>query len=279
MVWFLYTGGKLELNEKISCVMVTAGRPHLIERSLDCYIRQTYPHKELVVLTQGSPETNAVIRSIIQRKNRPDIKLHEAPQSLSLGGMRNLSIELTHGSVICQWDDDDLSHSSRLWRQYRSLRGDDTIATAYQEHLKWFEDTDEIYWVDWSIETEEDRRYLHGTAMFRKKAFTDCHNLLYPEYGNQSQKEEDWNAIQKLLKHGKMKGIREGCQYIYTFHGNNIYWRDHHALVLQKRVYTSEEVLLRRDFITEHLRDCGVNRPVKICAISGPVFEYQPCTI
>ena len=266
----------MENYPKISCVMVTTGRIEKVRRSIECYRRQTYPMKELVILSQGNDEVNRNLSDYIRLLQLPDISFITAPETLSLGGMRNTCIELTQGQVICQWDDDDLYHPFRLMRQYNALVGDGVIASIFQEHLEWFEDTDEIYWIDWSIEEVEDRRYLHGTAMYWKDTFCAAGNLLYPEYGLQSGREEDWNAVQWMLTRGRIAGVRDGYQYIYTYHGNNIYWRAHHELVLQKRVYTKDELLARRPLLERSLRECGVDRPVKICAIDGPVFEYVP---
>lgn len=252
---------------KISCVMVTVGRPDKIRRSIQCYRRQLYPNKELVILSQADDCVNKELCKLAVE----DIHFFTAPKTLSLGGMRNLSVELTQGEIICLWDDDDLSHPFRLARQFNAL-ADGVSASAYQEHLKWFEDTDEIYWVDWSIEVGEDRRYLHGTSMYRKEIFCKCGNMLYPEV----DREEDWNAVQNILKLGNMAGIREGYQYIYTYHGDNVYWRAHHELVLKKRVYTKEELLDRRSLIELALIECGVDRCVKVCSTNGVAFEYSP---
>ena len=266
----------MEVYPKISCVMVTNGRPEHVRRSVACYLRQTYPVRELVVVSQGTPAVNEELRAYLTSLARPDISFFQAPTELSLGGMRNLSVELTQGQVICQWDDDDLSHPLRLARQYNALMSDGVVCAAYQQHMKWFEDTNEMYWIDWSVEQGEDRRYLHGTAMFYKDTFCRLGNMMYPDFGPQSAREEDWNAVQKMLKRGSIAGIVDGYQYIYTYHGNNIYWRSHHELVLQKRVYSKAELLERRGSLTQALRDCGVDRPVKLCALDGPAFEFRP---
>jgi glycosyltransferase involved in cell wall biosynthesis len=255
--------------------MVTTGRFDKIRRSVRCYLKQIYPNKELIIVSQGTNDVNRNIRDYVTLLGN-NIYFHTAPPRLSLGGMRNLSLELTHGEIICQWDDDDLSHPLRLARQFGALVSDGIVASAYQEHFKWFEDTGEMYWVDWSIETGEDRRYLHGTSMFRKQLFHTCGNLLYPDTGTQSNKEEDWNAVKKILQIGGIAPVRDGYQYIYTYHGNNVYWRAHHELVLRKRVYTTEELLERKPIIESALRECGVDKKIKMCSINGVAFEYEP---
>jgi glycosyltransferase involved in cell wall biosynthesis len=277
MGWLLYVKVKtVETYPKISCVMVTAGRPDKIRRSIRCYLRQIYPDKELIILSQGKENINKELSNYVKSLELSDIYFFTAPENLSLGGMRNLGVELTHGDIICQWDDDDLSHPFRLAKQFNALSADGVLVSAYQEHLKWFEDTNEIYWIDWSVEVGEDRRYLHGTSMYRKETFCDCGNMLYPEVGPQSGREEDWNAIKKILGKGRIAGIREGYHYIYTYHGDNIYWRSHHELVLRKRVYTKDELLARKLVIELALRECGVDRQVRVCSNDGVAFEFSP---
>lgn len=260
---------------KISCLMVTLGRPAMVHRSTACYLKQTYPNRELVILSQGGPEPNEEIRSYVSSLGRSDIHFITAPAALTLGAMRNLSIELSTGSYICQWDDDDFHHPLRLSTQYGNLLQDGVVAALYMEHLKFFETTGEIYWIDWSVEVGEDRRYLPGTVMFPKIVFHKFKNLLYPESGRQSNREEDWSALQKFCSLGRIAPIRAGYQYIYSFHGDNTYWLEHHQHVLKKRVYSTQDLLERKGSIESALTACGVGRCV-IRSLSEVAFIYEP---
>lgn len=266
----------MEAYPKISCVMVTAGRLDKIKRSIRCYLRQTYANRELVILSQGDEVANKQIAEYVYSLHDDSVHFHTAHPRLSLGCMRNLSVSISQGDIICLWDDDDLYHPFRIAKQYNALIGEDVQASAYQQHLKWFEDTDEIYWIDWSVEEGEDRRYLHGTSMYRKSVFHNYNSMLYPERGPQSDREEDWNAVKKILMLGRIAGVQEGNHYIYTYHGNNIYHRAHHELVLQKRVYTHDELCSLQSVIERSLKDCGVDRPVKVCSLTGVAFEFYP---
>ena len=260
---------------KISCLMVTTGRTEMIRRSTECFLKQTYPHKELIVLSQGNNIVNDKIANYFESLNRKNIQFIRAPECLSLGAMRNLSIELSTGTVLAQWDDDDFHHPLRLTTQYSALNQQGVVASLYMEHLKFFETTGEIYWIDWSLEIGEDRRYLPGTAMFPKSVFYRFDNLLYPESGRQSSREEDWNVLQKFCSLGKIAPVRAGYQYIYTFHGNNTYWLEHHKYVLKKRVYDEKNLLGHKKLIINSLELCNTG-PANVCSLNGPVFAYEP---
>lgn len=259
----------------ISCVMVTKGRYELIKKSVYCYTQQTYKNKELIVLSQGDAATNNLIETYIQGLGRSDIQFLVASPKLTLGAMRNLSIELTTGSVVCQWDDDDLYHPLRLVTQYHALLDSGVSASLYSEHLKYFKNTGEIYWIDWSGEKKEFERFLCGTVMFDKKYFYMNHNMLYPESGNRSGKEEDLDVLQKLLRCGRIAPIKEGYQYIYVYHGDNVYWLEHHKLVLDKKILSQSELLNRKDLLTQTFEAVRITEPVVVRSLIEPAFEYR----
>ena len=98
----------------ISCLMVTLSTPHRIDyakRSIDAYCRQTHADRELVVVVdRAAPDGGHALSAHIRSLGRDDIRIAVASVPLRLGGLRNLSIDIARGDVLCQWDDDDLSH-------------------------------------------------------------------------------------------------------------------------------------------------------------------------
>lgn len=261
---------------KISCVTVTAGRVELLKKSIYCYTKQTYPNKELVIVSQGNREENRQIAEHLASLKRQDIQYLEAPQTLTLGAMRNLSIEASTGSIICQWDDDDLSHPFRVMEQYHAMLGNNVVASLYNQHLKYYSDTGKLYWIDWTIERPEWRQYLCGTIMFRKDIFYRYESRLYPEKGDQSCKEEDLNVLIRFAKLGKLAGVSKGYQYIYVYHGNNVYGLEHHNHVLRKRVINGRELLDNKDVLIRTFQEVRMDRPIKVSSLDEVVFEWSP---
>ena len=98
----------------VSCVCPTGNRQSLIMMAIDCFLSQTYPNKELIVLDDGVSPTSVPCH--------PSIKYHRhVGPKLTTGAKRNLCNELAAGEVICNWDDDDWSHPSRVSVQVNHL--------------------------------------------------------------------------------------------------------------------------------------------------------------
>lgn len=96
----------------VSCLMVTRGRLFPGRFAVDCFLRQSWAERELVLVCDG-PGTE--IEAYCRQLGDPRIRLvcPAAPVS-SLGELRNLSLEAARGDWICQWDDDDLYHPDRI---------------------------------------------------------------------------------------------------------------------------------------------------------------------
>lgn len=96
----------------VSCLMVTRGNLFPARFALDCFLRQTYVPRELVVVCDapGTP-IEEYCRSLQDARIR--FVYPPAPDQ-RLGELRNLSVQAAHGEWVCQWDDDDLYHRRRL---------------------------------------------------------------------------------------------------------------------------------------------------------------------
>lgn len=102
--------------------MVTANRANLARRAVQCYLQQTYPNKELVIIDDGQEDYAPVLADVPAGELRY-IKLDPAPGQV-LGMLRNRSLEEATGDFMAQWDDDDWYHPERIERQARVLMGD-----------------------------------------------------------------------------------------------------------------------------------------------------------
>lgn len=265
--------------------MVTNGRADMVRNSISCFLSQKYPLKELVILSQGNEDQN---REISELAKHPSVMFVEAPSSLSLGSMRNTSVELAHGTIICQWDDDDLYHSDRLMAQYKKLRSrSSATASLYTQHLKYFKDRKKMYGVDCASGTEDYqqlvsrepfRKYLTGSVMFYKWCFHRYRNLFYPEFGHQSDREEDLNVLQKLMHLGEVVPVEEP-HYIYVFHGNNTYELWHHEMGLhKKKIFTKDELESSQSFLVEMFKNTGIQGPFDVC--TSPIVDFdEPGTV
>jgi Glycosyl transferase family 2 len=102
----------VNLQPRVSCLMVTKNRVHLAKRAIFCFLQQTYVNKELVIIDDSN---NDELQAFIQQFSHPQIAYHRSPShTLSLGELRNISIAKSTGAYLCNWDDDDLSDPLRL---------------------------------------------------------------------------------------------------------------------------------------------------------------------
>ncbi|HVX99739.1 MAG TPA: glycosyltransferase [Pseudorhodoplanes sp.] len=96
----------------ISCLMPTKNRFEQVKLAVHSFRVQTWPNKELVVIDQNH---DGCLAAWLQSLNDPSIRVYRMPGLREpLGMIRNRSIGLAAGGLLCNWDDDDLQHPARL---------------------------------------------------------------------------------------------------------------------------------------------------------------------
>jgi glycosyltransferase involved in cell wall biosynthesis len=116
----------------VSCLMVTANRPGLAARAIHCHAMQTFTDSELVIVDDGDEDYSEVIA----RHGAPGrvryVRLPHNP-SLTLGDLRNISMDAAQGEWLVQWDDDEWYSGDRIETQLDAALRAGTGAAA----LKW----------------------------------------------------------------------------------------------------------------------------------------------
>ena len=89
----------------VSVVLTTRDRPRFLSIALRCYAEQTYPHRELIVVDDGSdyPADEKAIQDLGGRVVR-------AVSGSSIGAKLNAGIEAARGPLCQKMDDDDWYH-------------------------------------------------------------------------------------------------------------------------------------------------------------------------
>lgn len=216
------------MNPKVSCLMVTRGtadRFEMIKRSVHCYLTQTYPNRELVLVPDLPPESDLnALSSYLDSLSRPDIRCVVPPRKLSLGALRNLSVQSAQGSLICQWDDDDIFHSRRLDAQVQALQSDGADAVYLREVFHFFSQTREMFWTDWGLT----KLTCHPATLLAEKGKM----AVYPEVGDESSRGEDTLVLRKLQSAGRTRVLSAPASlYVYVFHGTNTMQYEHHRFL------------------------------------------------
>ena len=92
----------------VSCIMPTYNRRLFVPQAIQYFLRQDYPHKELVIVDDGSDAVADLIPAHAQ------IRYIRLNQRVSLGAKRNIALTHSQGDIIAHWDDDDWYHASYL---------------------------------------------------------------------------------------------------------------------------------------------------------------------
>ncbi len=125
--------GRLPL---ISCLMVTADRFRLARGAVECFRRQTYPNRELVIIDDGVDDG---LQRYVEQLADCQIRLLRLPSAgATLGALRNQAVQQAQGDFVCQWDDDDLYDPARLEIQMKVLLAHRAQACFLSRWIVWW---------------------------------------------------------------------------------------------------------------------------------------------
>lgn len=247
---------------QISCLCVTkAGRLGQFSRSLDCFQRQTHPDRELVVITDDF-EHHRQVQNLT--KGNPLVRHFIITHPTNLGALRNLSMDVAHGDVICQWDDDDYCIPERLAVQLDYLQKSKKLHACFlSEQLHYFERTGEVYWKDWNYNFG----LIPGTLMGLKSVLR---RLRYPTEGEVAVRGEDIKFLELLppWRIGALQGM--GHMHVYSFHGANTWDEEMHRAI--KGAKTRGFLVKRRELIVKSLVAAGLVGPFRVTGSDGLAF-------
>ena len=123
---------------RISCLMPTADRREFLATSIACFLDQTYPWRELVVIDDGDQPIADLVAG------RPGMRYVRLAQRTVLGTKRNIAAEIATGELLAHWDDDDWSHPERLARQVAALH--DSVDVCGLNDMLWWEPSSQRAW-------------------------------------------------------------------------------------------------------------------------------------
>ncbi len=115
----------------VSCVMPTHNRGSFIQAAIDCWLKQTYENRELIILDDGD------MGQCYPVPHHPRIRYEFLEKPEALGRKRNLINGMARGDVICHWDDDDWSAPDRIADQVHRLQETGKPITGYGTLLFW----------------------------------------------------------------------------------------------------------------------------------------------
>jgi glycosyltransferase involved in cell wall biosynthesis len=264
------TGVKLPL---ISCLMTTYDRLSLAKHAIRSFAAQTWPEKELVVVTDGQPRFLHALKRYAAALGLERVRfVHTGPQRLALGALRNITLDAASGDILCQWDDDDYSHPERLRLQAEEIIRNEAGACCFTDHLQLIEEQNTLCWLDWGLDKTmaEGMRLLPGTIMMRRGL-----PVRYPEEGPYARHGEDSVLLAGLLDATTVVPLRgAGYLYLYRYHGRNTFSREHHYQLTVCRT-SVEHVKENAARIHEAVAHYPVARPCFVIGREGLAFAID----
>ena len=117
----------------VSALMPTSDRRELIPLAIQCFLRQTYPYRELVIVDNGQED---FIEDLLPSDPRIRYFRCEGPK-LNHGKMVNLICSYAKGEVLVNWDDDDWSSDERMADQVVHIRTSEKAVVGFHNLLFW----------------------------------------------------------------------------------------------------------------------------------------------
>jgi glycosyltransferase involved in cell wall biosynthesis len=111
--------------------MPTWNRRSFIPAAVDCFLKQSYSPRELVILDDGEEPIEDLLPA------DPRIRYIFENRRRVTGEKRNRVCELAQGEVLCHWDDDDWSAEDRIKVQVEILQASGKLATGFGRLLFW----------------------------------------------------------------------------------------------------------------------------------------------
>jgi mannosyltransferase OCH1-like enzyme len=189
----------------ISCLCITKNETALVNKSIECFKKQIYPNKELIVVYE---EGNQYIDEIKQSNQDSNIQYHEVSSEIkkTLGELRNISINLSNGEYISQWDDDDWHNPLRLIEQFYYMKKYNKNGSILRTWLVYDERNNKLY-----SRERTDLIGWEGSVLFKKDSIQHFYESLH--------RGEDTGFVQKI--ENEIQPINYPELYIYRVHYNN----------------------------------------------------------
>ena len=114
----------------VTAVMLTghdARRRPLADLAIECFLNQTWEHKNLLIINQGE-RFNIPDPQIREFLVKDDWNIGSLPaSSITIGMLRNIAHEYADAEYLINWDDDDYYHPERIAVQMDPFKHDDRL--------------------------------------------------------------------------------------------------------------------------------------------------------
>ena len=197
----------------VSCLMVTRERFALAQRAIECFRKQTYPNKELVIVNDDS--CSDLEQWVFSLRDTQIQYIGLADEDKSLGELRGFSLQSARGEYVAQWDDDDISHPDRLMSQMSAILALQVDVAFLHRQILWRPEHRQLGISAYGL--------LENTMVAKREKVDGYQDL---------KKGEDTPLCHDLIKNNDVALCDRPDLYVYTFHGKNAWGCEHFERIL-----------------------------------------------
>lgn len=151
----------------VTCIMPTANRQDFMLESIQYFLEQDYPYKELVIIDDGNESSAKFIPNLYS------LRYFHLREKRSIGTKRNLACEKAAGNIILHWDDDDWYASNWISYQVKTLLQSEADICGLNRIQYYSIITDHKYWMTGNHKNT----WLSGATLAYRKSFWKNHKF------------------------------------------------------------------------------------------------------
>jgi glycosyltransferase involved in cell wall biosynthesis len=203
--------GAADRRPLVSCVMPTANRRRFVPRAIEYFLRQDYPHRELIIVDDGAEPIDDLV------PDHTAIRYIHLAKKHSIGTKRNLACQASRGTLIVCWDDDDWYAPHRISYQVAPLLEGRADVSGLDRGLLLSLPARQF----WASTAQLHRRMfaegvVGGTMAFWKRLWEQ--GVRFPD----ASLAEDAAFLQSLIRRGaRLERLANDDTFIYVRHGQN----------------------------------------------------------
>lgn len=190
----------------VTCLCLTRNRRQWLPRAIRCFLNQTYPKKELLILADGE-DVRDLVENLDVGSGENSVRYIFQSGSQQIGDKRNTGSELASGEVILSWDDDDWSAPERIQDQVARMQYHQVSVTGYHSMLF----TDGRVW--WKYHGNQSANL--GSSLCYRKNWWEQNKFPSRQIG------EDSGFIHTAYRKGQYSSVDAGELMVASIHAGN----------------------------------------------------------
>ncbi|MBX9972597.1 glycosyltransferase family 2 protein [Cytobacillus firmus] len=237
-------------ENKVTVVIPTYNRAHLIHQAIDSVLKQTHQYWNLLIIDDASTDHTKEIIETYQKQN-DRITYFCMPQNMGIGHVLNKALQLVKTEYMLQLDSDDWLEEQCIEKLLNAMEKEPhSTALAYGKYMRWRSlDKRKLRKAE-SFHSDKKCKLLTSGTVYPRFYRTSC--LRYVNgwdvsdyYGGRHL--EDLQIMYKLIEHYNFHWVDE---YLY-----NLSRLNKERLTKKVNVYKYNE--LRKDLVIKKLNEWG----------------------